>query len=113
MAAASIAARMRAAADGRGQLPGRPPDYQAAAPRPAIPGNGVNLWPLITPTRTPAGVRIPPIRIFPVELTQYKEISPDACPWNLCTPRTAVGCPVAVEYRMNPVVGSRPPMFVV
>lgn len=36
--------------DGRGQLPRRPHDYQAAAPRPAIPGNGVNLSLLITPT---------------------------------------------------------------
>src|SRR6266700_855700 len=95
------------------QLPSRPHDYQAAAPRPAIPGNGVNLSPLITPTRIPVPVRIPPIRIFPVELTQYKEISPDACPWNWCTPRTAVGLPVVVEYRMNPVVVRRPSMFVV
>lgn len=63
--------------DGRGQLPRRPHDYQAAAPRPAIPGNGVNLSLLITPTRIPLGIKIPPIRIFPVESTQYRESAPD------------------------------------
>ena len=85
-------------------FPRRPGGYQAAAPRPAIPGNGVNLSLLITPTRIPLGVSVPPTRIFPVELTQYSEISPGAWPWNWYTPRTAVGFPVVVEYRMNPVV---------
>jgi hypothetical protein len=36
----------------------RPHDYQNAAPRVAIPGNGVNLSLLITPTRIPLGVRM-------------------------------------------------------
>ena len=47
-----------------------PHHYQAASTRPAVPGNGVNVSPLITPTRIPSGVRIPPIRVFPVELTR-------------------------------------------
>ena len=73
----------------------RPHDYQAAAPRSAIPGNGVNLSPLITPTRIPAGVRIPPIRIFPVELTQYREISPGCLPLELVYAEDGCRFPVA------------------
>lgn len=44
--------------------------YQAAAPRLVIPGSGVNRCPSITPTRIPPGVKVPAIKVRPVELTQ-------------------------------------------
>jgi hypothetical protein len=70
----------------RGPQPAR--HYQAMAAKPVTPGNGVNVSPFITPTRPPPVVSLVPIAIWPVELTQYREMPMGALPSKWTRPRT-------------------------
>ena len=70
-------------------------------------GSGVNVFPLITPTRPPPAFGIIPISTLPVALDH--STSTDSAPTlpNAQCPRIRVTFPVAVEYSRNPVTAPR------